>query len=135
MSARNAMTRPSGMVGHNQPVYRHMHPGVFVVSMVGWLSYLLVYWLVFGLHLEGTLVLAVATVFFAVYFALPLVLMRLRRQPSWVEKSSFTAFLRGEIDTLTGRMSGVDALAQVAVLPIAIALGTMVIGIIVVAAR
>jgi hypothetical protein len=112
-----------------------MHPGVFVVSMMGWLSTMLVYWLVFGLHLEGTLVMAVATVFFAVYFSIPLVLMRLRRAPSWVEKSSFATFLRGEIDTFTGRMSGVDALAQVAVLPIAIALGTMAIGIIVMTAR
>lgn len=134
-AARNAMNRLSGGAGHNLPVFRHLHPGVFVVSMSGWFVFMLTYWLVFGLHLEGALVLAVATVFFAVYFALPLVLMRLRRMPSWVEKSTFTEFLRGEIDTYTGHMGGKDALAQVAVLPIAIALGTMAIGIIVAAAR
>lgn len=135
MGREIAVDRPSGLVGHNRPVFRHLHPGVIVISMAGWFGYLLAYWLVFGLHLEGTLVLAVATVFFAVYFAMPLVLMRLRRAPSWVEKSSFGEFLRGEIDTYTGRMGGKDALAQVAVLPIAIALGTMAIGIIVAAVR
>lgn len=135
MVTGNPLNRPSDMAGHNLPVFRHLHPGVFAVSMAGWFGYLLAYWLVFGLHLEGALVLAVATVFFAVYFAMPLVLMRLRRAPSWVEKSSFAEFLRGEIDTYTGRMGGKDALAQVAVLPIAIALGTMAIGIIVTAVR
>ncbi|MGE0094484.1 MAG: hypothetical protein AB7M05_20880 [Alphaproteobacteria bacterium] len=135
MSVKRAMDRPAGMVGHNRPVFRHLHPGVFVISMLGWVGYMVTYWLVFGLHLEGTLMLAVATVFFAVYFAMPLVLMRLRRGPGWVEKASFAAFLRGEIDTYTGRMSGMDALAQVAVLPVVISLGTMAIGVIVMAAR
>lgn len=121
-----------GMAGHNLPAFRHMHSGVFVISMLGWFGFMIAYWLTFGTEMEGVLVLAVDTVFFAVFFSLPLVLMRLRRATSNdADKSSFAEFLRGEIDTYTGRMSGTSALAQVAVLPVAIALGTMAIGIVI----
>lgn len=129
-------TRVPGMPGHNLPAFRHMHPGVFVVSMMGWFGFMIAYWLTFGAEMEGALILAVDTVFFAVFFSLPLVLMRLRRTAtSDGEKSSFAEFLRGEIDTHTGRMSGMSALAQVAILPVVIALGTMAIGIIISTAR
>jgi len=128
--------RVPGMPGHNFPAFRHMHPGVFVVSMMGWFGFMIAYWLTFGAEMEGALILAVDTVFFAVFFSLPLVLMRLRRTAtSDGEKSSFAEFLRGEIDTHTGRMSGMSALAQVAILPVVIALGTMAIGIIISTAR
>jgi hypothetical protein len=124
------------MAGHNLPTFRHIHPGVFVISMAGWVGIMTAYWLTFGARLEGALILAVDTVFFAVFFGLPVVLMRLRRAPAHgAEKYSFAEFLRGEIDTHTGRMSGTSALAQVAVLPVALALGTMAIGFIIATAR
>lgn len=127
--------RLPGGVGHNLPVFRHLHPGVFVVSMLGWFGYMLAYWVTFGAELEAALALGVATVFFAVYFSMPLVLMRIRRARPYVDSSSFSEFLRGEIDTYTGRMSGTSALAQVAVLPVVIALGTMAIGVIIATVR
>lgn len=131
-TAERGKTRMPGMAGHNLPAFRHMHPGVFVISMTGWFGFMIAYWLTFGARMEGALILAVDTVFFAVFFSLPLVLMRLRKTaPTDTNASSFAEFLRGEIDTYTGRMSGTSALAQVAILPVAIALGTMAIGIII----
>jgi hypothetical protein len=131
-TAEREKTRVPGAAGHNLPAFRHMHPGVFIISMIGWFGLMIAYWLTFGAKMEDALILAVDTVFFAVFFSLPLVLMRLRGTASNnADKSSFADFLRGEIDTRTGRMSGMSALAQVAVLPVAIALGTMAIGIII----
>lgn len=131
-TAEGRKARMPGMTGHNLPAFRHMHPGVFVVSMLGWFGFMIAYWLTFGAELESALVLAVDSVFFAVFFSIPLVLIRLRRAPSRnANTPSFSEFLRGEIDTYTGRMSGTSALAQVAVLPVVIALGTMAIGIII----
>lgn len=135
IKAQDASILRSGMAGHNRPVFRDLHPGVLVVSMLGWFGFMTSYWLTFGAQLEGALILAVDTVFFAVFFSIPLVLMHLRRNPSRSETSSFSEFLRGEIDTHTGRMSGISALAQVAILPVAIALGTMAMGIIIATVR
>jgi hypothetical protein len=119
--------KPAGLNG--------MHPGVYAISVAGWVWLIASCWAVFGTDSQAAFVVAVSTLFIIVFYGLAAALMGLNRVDNDNRGGSFADFMRAGIDTLTGQMSGVAALIQVALIPISLGAGTMVMAIIITLAR
>lgn len=123
--------------GRNAPVAADLHPGVYVAALAGWVWLFGAFWATFGGEAEGAMMLAVDTVFLAVFFGTPFILKRtadrfLKRED---RAGSFADFLHMEMETLTGLVSGWSALIQVVIVPVSLALGMTALGFIIAAAR
>ena len=95
-----------------------VHPGAIGLAMGGFAVFIVASWTgwAFG---YTTLLLAVVTGLAAMYFGLLLGLGRnAAKFRGDVGTRSFSAFLNGTVQVLTGRVSGQDALVQIAFMPI-----------------
>jgi hypothetical protein len=72
--------------------------------------------------------IAVCAVFVAIYFAVPRIFLAVEADPA--RRPSLSQFMRGGIQTLTGRTGGRDALIQMMIVPVLVTFGLMTIGII-----
>lgn len=127
---------PSGRAGRERPAETTgMHPGVYAISVAGWVWLIGSCWAVFGTDSRAAFVVAVSTVFIIIFYGLAAALMGLNRVGNDNRTDSFVGFMRSGIDTLTGHMSGFAALIQVALIPIALGAGTMAMAIIITMAR
>lgn len=72
--------------------------------------------------------IAIGVFFVAMFFAVPIVFLRLERDGS--RRPSLTTFLETGIDTATGRLSGGGALVQMLIVPFLLALAILAIGVI-----
>lgn len=84
--------------------------------------------LAFGLEGPNGLVILIGTFFVTMFFAVPLLFLRLENDRS--SRPSLTAFLENGIDTATGPISGGGALVQMLVVPLLLACAILAIGII-----
>ena len=107
-----------------------VHPFVFKLGLGAVVWFLSVAWLDFawGRHVDFSLV--VVTGFFFIFFALLVIASTLiAKDPRWSQpKVSITDFLRSDVATSTGKMRGRDALIEVALVPVALALAATLIG-------
>lgn len=111
-----------------------MHPGVYSISFLCGLMLLAIFWLTFIEHAHALFMIAVSTVFATVFFGLPFILSRMR--PNRVSPPyGLVEFARGRFDTLYGPISGLDALLQVVVVPLALCVGGVAIAFIIEFAR
>ena len=72
--------------------------------------------------------IAIGMFFVAMFFAVPLVFLRLEKDGT--RRPSLTAFLETGIETATGRLSGGGALVQMLIVPFLLALAILAIGVI-----
>lgn len=109
-----------------------MHPGVFVAAIGSYGAMLIGLWLLFGTDLSTALSLIICTTYFAMYFGVPVAMYRLARKTLLHEPpaGSLGRFLRGDLDTVTGPVSGWSALSQVLVVPVSLTFGLIAMGII-----
>jgi hypothetical protein len=109
-----------------------LHPAVFGLLIGAYGSMLLALWLIFVSNVETLVALAVCTVYFAMFFGVPLAMYRVqsKAQPVRAAGGTLSEFLRGELETYGGRISGWGAAIQVLVVPAPITLGIVAIGLI-----
>jgi hypothetical protein len=109
-----------------------LHPDVFRLFVGTYGAMLLSLWLLFATDVGAFIALAICTAYFAMYFGTPVLMNRMAEkaapQPA---PESFAQFLRGEVDTYTGRVSGWGAMAQLLVIPAGITFAFICIGVII----
>jgi hypothetical protein len=87
-------------------------------------------WLDFARGGEIDYLLAIATLFFVIFFTLFLLTASYTLHDSrWPSRdTSFREFLRAKVGTATGTMRGRDALIEIALVPVSLAFAATVIG-------
>ena len=73
-------------------------------------------------------VIAIGMFFVAMFFAVPLIFLRMERDDS--RRPSLNVFLETGIDTATGRLSGAAALVQMLIVPFLLACAILAMGVI-----
>ena len=120
--------RPPGRY-HNLPGATLLPLAVPGIAIAGYVGILAAFWVSFASDASAALSIGVSTVYGLVFFGVPYFMMRTaaRHGPS-SDRPSLSEFLNGGFETNTGRISGWSALVQVALVPVALAFGTMAIG-------
>ena len=132
-----ALAASTGLLTHSLSNWRDreiaasIHPQVFVLFAGTYAAMLLVLWLFFGTDVNAAIALGVSTVYFAMYFGVPFVMLRLADEAtSKPRPGSFGSFLAGDVETYTGRVSGWGAVAQLLTIPAGLTGAFVAIGII-----
>ena len=82
--------------------------------------------------INALIALGVCTVYFAMYFGVPLVMLRLaERSAAPSHPGSLRNFLNGDVETNTGRVSGWGAMAQLLTIPVGLTGAFIAFGIII----
>jgi len=117
--------------------FSDIHAGVFVLMLLAWFWLLVAFWLTFGWELEGGFMVAVSTVYMAMFFGVPLAMIKVAKAhtPHQPDRRSFGDFLRAYVQTATGRMEGWEAAIQILLVPVGLALCISGIAFAVIAAR
>src|SRR5882762_6398737 len=118
------------------PVETTIHPVAVALPIATFAWFILAIWIGFGAG-ETSLVLAVVTFLGIMYFSLISGGSALARDVriGRTRRRSFREFLDGDVEIATGRITGREALEQMAILPIALAGGGSVIIAVAVLAR
>lgn len=123
-SDQQAQVQPVGELSHSlsnwpeREVAAGLHPQVLGIFIGTYGAMLLALWLLFGTDINALLALGVCTIYFAMYFGVPLVMLRMaERRPAEPDKWSLGRFLKADVDTNTGRVSGWGAVAQLMTIP------------------
>ena len=111
-----------------------MHPSVYKIALACWFSLLALFWVTFFVSANARFMLAISTVYATVFFGLPFILSRMRRG-GYFPPYGLGDFIRGRFDTLYGPVSGIDALLQVVIVPLVLAVGGVAIALIIASAR
>jgi hypothetical protein len=109
-------------------VYGDIHPGVYKAFVGCWAALIAVFVATFAESAYTLYMLAVVIGYAIMFFGVPTVMSRMAPPDTSVGKASFWQFLHGEVDTLYGRVSGIEALTQVIMVPLGLTLGAIVIG-------
>lgn len=110
-----------------------MHRGVYKIALLCWAGFLSVFWVTFWMSSNALFMVVVGTFYALMFFGVPIKMSQMA--PTRPRAGSLGAFLRGQFATLDGPISGVDALLQVVLVPVALTLGGIAIGIIIHLAR
>ncbi len=135
----NAQAAPAGTLTHplsNWP-QREMLPGlppqVFAMFAGTYATMVLALWAFFGTDINAMIALGIATVYFGMYFGIPIWMTRTaeRASPQASPKGTLSRLLSGDVDIYTGPVSGWGAIAQLMTIPVGLTLGFIAIGIII----
>jgi hypothetical protein len=111
-------------------VHSDLHPGVYKLFAACWAALVGVFLATFAESPYTLYLLGVVIGTGVMYFGVPYVISRQTPQTKWANVS-LSDFLRGQVQTLTGPVSGVEALTQVLMVPVCLTLGGIAIGFIV----
>ena len=115
------------------PVETRMHADVYKLALLCWVGLLLVFWVTFSISSNALFMVVIATFYATVFFGVPFIFSRLAKPLR--SRLGLGAFMRGKFDTIYGPVTGFDALLQVILVPLALAIGGVAIGIIIWSAR
>lgn len=121
-TAASVLAEPLRQVAESPPVVRpfsELGGGVARALLISWGVFALVVLAAFGGKLDVLFNLGVVFAFGAVFFGVPLVLLRIKRK---AHKP------KAYVDTPNGRMSQTEALLQIVMVPVILSLGMAVIG-------
>ncbi|WP_426439252.1 hypothetical protein [Bradyrhizobium genosp. P] len=109
----------------------NLHPGAVAIPVATAAWFVVVAWCAFGGG-ETSLVLAVIALFFLIFFGLFVGGAAMGRDmtPERARNRSFREFLDGDVDVGTGRITGREALWQLAAMPVGLAVGFTIIAMI-----
>jgi hypothetical protein len=109
-----------------------MHPRAFRLPMIAAAWFLISMAISFAGTLETAYLMAIIVGFAIIFFGLAIGLaMHASGSGGWLGSgSSFRRFVGGEVTICTGRISGREAMLQLTVLPVTLALGGMTIGLV-----
>jgi hypothetical protein len=110
-----------------------MHRGVYRIALACWAGFLAVFWMTFWMSANALFMVVIGTFYALMYFGIPIIMSRMA--PTRPRPGSLAGFLRGRFATIDGSVSGLDALLQVILVPVALGLGGIAIGIIIHMAR
>jgi hypothetical protein len=106
---------------------------ISVLAAFAWI--MLASWLAFAGDMDAALVLAVGVVLAIVFFALPIIIVRVAAANSPVRRNMPHDFLSSPVETATGPLRGSSAWLQVLLIPSALALAATLIGVAYILAR
>jgi len=109
-----------------------VHPAAIGVALAAALWFIAVTWASFARGAEVDWDLVVVTLFFVFFFSLFLFTASYAlKDPRWQQRQTgFGEFLDSEVGTATGPMRGRDVLLEIAIIPISLALGATMIGLV-----
>ena len=109
-----------------------VHPASIGVGLAAALWFIAVTWVSFARGTEVDWDLVVVTLFFIFFFGLFLFTATYAlKDARWRQRdTSFREFLKSEVGTATGPMSGRDVMLEIAVMPLSLALAATLIGVI-----
>ena len=107
-----------------------VHPIVIKIAVGAAVWFVATSWLAFAWDPEIDYLLVIVTLFFAIFFTLFLLTASFSVHDSrWpVRCTSFSEFIKSNIRIGEGTMSGRDVLIEIALLPVALAVGATLIG-------
>jgi hypothetical protein len=109
-------------------------PAIHALSIGAWGFLFLVLWATFWSSGNALFMVALASVYAVIFFALPAIMARFHPERPR-EHPNVREFLAGKFDTLYGPVSGTDAVLQVVLVPVALAMGGLAMGFIIAWAR
>src|SRR3954470_4560429 len=90
-------------------VHRDLHPGVYKLFVGCWTALIAVFLATFAESPFTLFMLSVVIGYAIMFFGVPYVMSRVARPETKVGEVSFGHFLRGQVQTLTGPISSVEA--------------------------
>ena len=111
-------------------VYSDIPPSVYGSLILTWAALMSVFWMTFAESPNAAWMVTISTAFAIMFFGVPIVLNRLGYRQPW-SGPGLGDFLRGNVQTLTGPVNGVDALVQVIVVPACLTIGAAFISLII----
>jgi hypothetical protein len=114
-------------------VHEELHPGVYGAFVLCWVALFGIFALTFLGSPFTMFMVAVGAFTGLMYFAVPVVLSR--QSPAAKTNATFAGFLRGKFDTMTGPVTGAEALLHVILVPAALSAGAAAIGVIIAMSR
>jgi hypothetical protein len=107
-----------------------IHPIVGEIAIAAAVWFIAMVWLAFARGGEVDLNLAIVTLFFVIFFSVFLLTASYTWKDSrWrLPATSFHDFLAARVGTATGEMRGRDALIEIAIVPVSLALAATLIG-------
>ena len=128
-----ALPAPRGPAQLRTLPHALMHRGVYKIALGCWAGFLAVFWVTFWMSANALFMVVIGTFYALMYFGVPVIMSRMA--PTRPRPGSLAGFLRGRFATIDGPISGLDALLQVILVPVALGLGGIAIGIIIRMAR
>ena len=125
---RNLVGARRASVAAARTEYGDIHPGVYKAFVGCWAALIAVFVATFAESAYTLYMLGVVAGYAIMFFGVPYVMSRMAPPETSVGQASFVQFLRGDVDTLYGRVSGIEALTQVLMVPAALLLGGLIIG-------
>jgi len=118
-----------GSLGHNLPVSPTLPYAAPVLVVLAYAGVLGSFWLSFAGDSSAALSIGVSTFYALVFFGVPYALWRTEaRHGASPSRPALPEFLRGDFETIDGRISGRAALVQVLLVPVVLAFGSLAIG-------
>lgn len=117
---------------------REIHGGVFVLMTLAYAAILVAFWLAFSADLDTVFAIGVCAVYLAMYLGTPWALVRTgRRRAGKTDQParSWGEFLEDGLTTFNGWCSGRTALIQILLVPVAAAIASSAIALIIVVSR
>lgn len=120
---------------HNLPIATQLPLGVQAVAVIGYAAIFVILWITFGSDRGSAFMVGVSTFFALVFFGVPYLMDRVAQKHGQQTVPTLKEFLAGDFDTWTGRISGWEALIQVALVPVALAFGSLALATIIILSR
>ena len=132
-AAVEAMTAPAAAAMREEPftatpAMADVATGVTRLFVATYAALILVFFALFATSTLAAFSIAVCAFYVAMFFGVPRIFLVIEAAPG--RRPSFHCFMRGGIDTLTGRTGGRDALTQMLIVPVLVTLGLAAMGII-----
>ena len=124
LEARIAEAAPAGPTAAAPDVAA----GVGTLIVAAYAGLILAFFAFFTGSFLALFAVSVATMFVAIFFAVPRIFFAV--EPDASRRPSFSAFMHRGLDTPTGRCTGRDALVQMLIVPVLLTLGISAMGII-----
>ncbi len=108
------------------PVTDRLHPGVLKIMAGCFIVMMLAFWAVFRNSSEAAFMVVISAVYLAMYLGTPLVMLRVNQHHTpEAEHGSFADFLDHRMETATGTITGREVVLQACSIPVALALATI----------
>ena len=118
--------RPDRLVAA-RAIHQDVHPGVYIAFVSCWAALFAVFLATFAESPFTIFMVTIGALTGVALFGVPYILSRVAPPSIGVAKVSFLQFLRDEVETCYGRVSGTEALIQVIMVPLALTLGALAI--------
>jgi hypothetical protein len=111
-----------------------MHPAVYKLAVLCWTMFMAVFWITFFVSSNALFMVVVGTFYALMFFGIPFIFTRIAPKVE-MHGLSLQEFLRGRFEISGGPIAASEALLQVVLVPLALSIGGVAIGLIIRYAR